>query len=94
MSFLSSIKRFLSVAVLVSFSVVALEKNSLANDPVKVGVYVQDIQNLDLKTHTYAVDAYIWFIWKNVNLDPSESFEFMNSSDVWGHTKTKSFQKP
>lgn len=63
-------------------------------EKVTVGVYVNDIQKLDLKTHSYTMDAYIWFRWKNPELDPSSTFEFINSSESWGHMKTLDFEKP
>lgn len=65
-----------------------------AKENVTVGVYINDIQNLDLKTHTYVMDAYIWFRWKNPDLDPSASFEFINSTESWGHTRTLDYEKP
>lgn len=63
-------------------------------DQIKIGAYVNDIQNLDLKSHSYTMDLYIWFKWKNKDIDPSSSIEFMNSFDQWGHTVTKSYEKP
>lgn len=61
---------------------------------VTVGAYVHDIQNLDLKSHSYAVDLYLWFRWKNPALDPASTFEFMNPFDAWGHVKTPVYEKP
>jgi len=40
-------------------------------DKVLVGAYVNDIQELDFKTNSYAVDLYVWFRWKAQALDPS-----------------------
>ena len=34
-------------------------------DQVTVGVYINDIQQLDLQTHSYAMDFYVWLRWKN-----------------------------
>jgi hypothetical protein len=31
---------------------------------VTVGAYINDIQHLDFKTNSYAVDLYFWFRWK------------------------------
>jgi hypothetical protein len=44
-----------------------------------VGIYVNDLHGLDLKSSTYTVDFYIWFRWKadQGGLDPS-NFEFLN----------------
>src|SRR5258705_2384663 len=48
--------------------------------PVKVvvGAYINDIQELDFKTNSYAIDLYGWFRWKAPDLDPSKTMEFMN----------------
>ena len=32
---------------------------------VIVGIYVNDIQEVDFPTHSYAVDFYAWFRWKS-----------------------------
>ena len=61
---------------------------------VRVGVYVNDIQTIDLKQHTYALDAYIWFRWKNPELDPASSMEFMNPNELWGHILTPAYEEP
>src|SRR5687768_12312516 len=67
---------------------------AVAKEEVKVGVYVNDIHNLDLKTHSYTVDLYIWFRWKNPDIDPAATLEFINSTESWGHTKTQDSEKP
>ena len=38
--------------------------------PVKVvvGAYINDIQELDFKTNSYAIDLYVWFRWKGACL--------------------------
>ncbi len=61
---------------------------------VLVGAYLNDIQNLDLKTHSYALDLYIWFRWKDPKRDPSATFEFLNPAELWGHVKTPAYDKP
>jgi hypothetical protein len=48
---------------------------------VVVGAYINDIQELDFKTNSYAVDLYVWFGWKAPDLDPSKTMEFMNRYD-------------
>lgn len=82
-------RSFFIIASLFSFSTLLTAK-----EEVTVGVYVNDIQTLDLKTHSYVVDAYLWFRWKNPDIDPASSFEFINSTESWGHTKTNDFEKP
>ncbi len=61
---------------------------------VVVGAYINDIQNLELKTHSYAVDLYVWFKWKNPKANPVENVEFMNPFDLWGHSRRNSYEKP
>src|SRR5262249_23875430 len=45
-------------------------------DKVVVGAYVNDIQELDFKTNSHAVDLYVWFRWKAQALDASKIMEF------------------
>jgi hypothetical protein len=45
---------------------------------VIVGAYVNDIQELDFKANNYTVDLYVWFRWKDKDIDPSKTMEFMN----------------
>jgi hypothetical protein len=54
-------------------------------EKVKVGIYINDIQNLDIKSHSYELDLYIWFRWKNPDLDPATTMEILNPSELWGH---------
>lgn len=54
---------------------------------VAVGVLINDIQQLDLQTKSYAVDLYIWFKWDDPKIDPSRSFEFINPFQLWGHIR-------
>lgn len=50
----------------------------VAPDKVTVGIYVNDIQDIDFKTNSYIVDIYVWFRWTNKTLDPMKTVEFMN----------------
>lgn len=61
---------------------------------VYVGAYLNDIQTIDLKLHTYAVDLYIWFRWKSPDFDPSASFEFTNANESWGHVRSPNWEAP
>ena len=60
---------------------------------VYVGIYVNDIINVDLKTNTYNADFYLWFRWQG-DRDPSDTFEFVNSYEMWGHTASKLYETP
>ena len=61
---------------------------------VYVGALVNDVQQLDLQSHSYNVDLYMWFRWKNPDIDPSRSFEFMNAFELWGHILTYESDEP
>lgn len=67
-----------------------------SSDPIKVtvGMYVNDIQAIDLRTHSYSVDFYLWFRWSDPEVDPIGSFEFMNPSDPKTHVKNVIFDEP
>ncbi len=65
-----------------------------APQPVDVGAYIQDIHNLDLKTHSYAADLYLWFRWPTGGPDPAAAMEFMNAYELWGHTRTTEYDAP
>jgi len=61
---------------------------------VVVGAYLNDIQNLDLKTHSYEADVYLWFRWRGAQLDPAASVEFNNPNELWGHARSAAYEKP
>ncbi|MBI5200581.1 MAG: hypothetical protein HY925_03260 [Elusimicrobia bacterium] len=61
---------------------------------VTVGAYLNDVQSLDLKTHSYAADVYLWFRWRDPKLNPAATAEFMNPNELWGHARTLSYDKP
>jgi len=64
--------------------------------PVKVvvGAYINDIQELDFKTNSYAIDLYVWFRWKGVDLDPSKTMEFMNRYASDANIRDELYDKP
>lgn len=65
-----------------------------AANRVIVGAYVNDIQDLNLETHSYAVDIYIWFRWREASLSPAESVEMVNPFELWGHTTELVYKEP
>ena len=69
-------------------------KELTEHETVHVGAFLNDIQTIDLKLHSYAVDLYIWFRWKNPDIDPATSFEFTNASDSWGHVRAPNWEAP
>jgi len=65
-----------------------------APDKVTVGMYILDIQGIDLQLHRYQIDFYVWFRWTNPDIDPGRTFEFMNGSEQWGITRTPFDDEP
>jgi hypothetical protein len=61
---------------------------------VTIGAYVNDIQAVDLSTHSYVVDLYVWFRWQDPEIDPSQTFEFMNTFDPEAHVETVLYDEP
>jgi hypothetical protein len=59
-----------------------------------VGVYINDIQQLDLQTHSYAMDFYVWLRWKNPDINPAAKLEYMNPFQLWGHIPTPLYEEP
>jgi hypothetical protein len=63
-------------------------------DQVIVGVYINDIQQLDLQTHSYAMDFYVWLRWTNPDINPAATLEYMNPFQLWGHIPTPLYEEP
>jgi hypothetical protein len=61
---------------------------------VAVGVYINDIQQLDLQSHSYVMDFYVWFRWQGAEVNPQASLEFMNPFQLWGHISTPLYESP
>ncbi|MCB0418405.1 MAG: hypothetical protein H6617_04900 [Bdellovibrionaceae bacterium] len=65
-----------------------------AKQEVRVGAYINDIQNLDLSSHSYSVDLYVWFRWREKDSNPPASVEFNNPYELWGHVRTAEYETP
>lgn len=63
-------------------------------DEVVVGVYINDIQQMDLQTHSYAMDFYLWLRWTNPDINPALTLEYMNPFQLWGHIPTPLYEEP
>ncbi len=61
---------------------------------VVVGVYVNDVQTLNLREHSYAMDLYIWFRWNGLDFDPAETIEMTNPNELWGHVSAPQYEAP
>ena len=65
-----------------------------ATKSVTVGGYINDIHHLDLRTHSYPGDIYIWFRWTDADDAPHETFEFMNLYDPEAHIEDVGYDEP
>lgn len=61
---------------------------------VVIGAYINDIQELDFKTNSYAIDLYVWFRWKGADVDPSKTMEFMNRFAPNDDVRTELYDQP
>lgn len=61
---------------------------------VVVGAYVNDLQNVDLASHSYIVDLYIWFRWSNRDIDVPATMEFMNIFPAQERVQKLTYDKP
>ncbi|NOT71552.1 MAG: hypothetical protein HOP09_09800 [Hyphomicrobium sp.] len=55
---------------------------------VTIGLYINDIQDLDFKTNSYIVDLYVWLRWTGKDIDPVKTMEFMNVYDPQSQHKS------
>ena len=52
---------------------------------VRVGVFVNDVQDVNLDEGTYFVDFYMWMKWRgSPDANPQENIDLINSFDSWG----------
>jgi hypothetical protein len=89
---------FRRIALLLIVAVVARpaysQPSNKAVTQVTVGAYVNDIQALNLREHSYAIDLYLWFRWQGSDFDPSASIEMVNPNELWGHVSEAQYEAP
>ncbi|MEQ1651162.1 MAG: hypothetical protein ABL897_01595 [Hyphomicrobium sp.] len=61
---------------------------------VTIGVYINDIQDIDFRTNSYLVDLYVWLRWSATDLDPLKTMEFMNVFDPGNQQRTVLLDAP
>ncbi|MBE9143503.1 ligand-gated ion channel [Planktothrix mougeotii] len=86
-----------------SFHTPTPEKNSPIYQPlteipptaqkVTVGVYAQNIYELNASSNTYYLDFYLWLRWKG-KIDPVTNLEFMNGVEDWGRIIEPAYEEP
>lgn len=60
---------------------------------VTVGIYLQNVNDIDVKASAFMMDFYLWFLWRG-EVDPTETFEFTNLLDSWSMTRQPVFAQP
>lgn len=60
---------------------------------VAVGIWLQNVNDIDMKASLVTMDFYIWFRWKGP-IDPTASFEFTNVVEKWGMTREAIYPEP
>ncbi|WP_409433433.1 hypothetical protein ACJ3XI_02710 [Litorimonas sp. RW-G-Af-16] len=92
-----SLLSFLCIAF-ACFSDVQAQDNPLDNSDgiqkVLVGGYINEIHAVDLTSHSYPGDIYIWFRWMDPEMRPNETFEFMNFHDPEAHIQSVTYDEP
>ena len=61
---------------------------------VTVGAYLNNVQELALKEHSYEADLYIWFRWRDEALSPAETVEIVNPNQLWGTVSDALYEEP
>jgi hypothetical protein len=61
---------------------------------VTVGVYVENLQHVDLTTNSFTADFYVWLRWTDPELDAPAGVEIMNVFETWALTKTEVYKEP
>jgi hypothetical protein len=85
---------FVGLLVLLGLSLTGPARAQDSPAIVRVGAYINDVQQLDLQSHSYTVDMYMWFRWCGEDMDPSRTFEFLSSFELWGHILTYETEEP
>jgi len=52
-------------------------------DSVYVGMYVNRVYDVSLRDNRFSADFYLWFRWKNKDLDPVKSFEVVGGEKTF-----------
>ncbi len=61
---------------------------------VKVGMYINDIQQIDLHNYSFVADVYLWFRDTDPQIVPGSTFEWMNMFAPDDHVQTDIYPEP
>lgn len=82
------------LALLLVFEWASVRAQETLPHQVTVGAYVNDTQTLNLREHSYAMDIYVWFRWRDPAIDPTETVEIVNPNELWGHVRNVHYEQP
>ena len=63
-------------------------------EQVTVGVYIQNVQAVNLSTNSFTADFYVWLRWRNPDIDAPGGIEVQNVFENWALTKTDVYPEP
>jgi hypothetical protein len=61
---------------------------------VKIGLYINDIQQINLADYSFVGDVYVWFRDSDPELVPGQTFEWMNMFAPDDHVQTTIYEVP
>src|SRR5215510_3222269 len=61
---------------------------------VKIGLYINDIQSIDLHNYSFVADVYVWFRDSDPTIVPGSTFEWMNMFAPDDHVQTTIYETP
>ncbi len=73
-------------------SAVVEEEGPIVKDTVKVGVYITSIYSLGFAENDFGIDFWVWYVYKNPDIDPMGTMEIFNSENTvfeYGTTEKK-----
>lgn len=63
-------------------------------EKVYAGVYISNIQRVDVSANSFDADFYVWLRWNNPGIDPTKGLEVMNPYQAWGLVRTPVHKEP
>lgn len=72
------IRLLMSLCILAGFPRVLFSQP----DTVRIGAFVQDIYDINLSEKSFSTQFWVWFNYKNLEIDPLESLEVTNAKEV------------
>lgn len=61
---------------------------------VTVGMYVYNVQAIDIETNSFHADFYVWLRWRGSDFRPYEGLEIMNTFEQWQLIATPVYDEP